>query len=74
VGPIALNVFGPLNATNSCHVTLFLAILTLQDSRVHIYTMYCSNKASYIEASIDDFLHVGTILHVPNVDPDNSHI
>ena len=63
-----------MNATNSCHVIPFLVILVLWDSWIHICTMYYGNKASHIEASIDNFLHVGTILHIPNVNPNNGHI
>ena len=68
VRPIAFNAFSLLDMTYPGHMTPFLAILALQDSWVHICSLYYSNKASYIEVSVDDHFHIGTILCVPYVD------
>jgi len=74
VGPVAFYTFGPLNTTNPCYMSPFSAILTLRDSWVHVCSLYCSDKASHVEVSVDDFSRVGTILCVPYVDPDDNHI
>jgi len=74
VGPVAFYAFGPLNATNPCRVSPFPAILTLQDSRVHVFSSYCGDKASHVEVSVDYFSRIGTVLCVPYVDPDDGHI
>ena len=52
----------------------FPAILTLWDSQVHVCSSYCGNKAFHIEVSVDYFSHIGTILYVPYVNPDDGHI
>ena len=69
VRPIAFNTFSPLDMTYSSCVILFSAILTLWDFWIHIYFMYYSNKAFCIEVFVDDHFHIGTILHIPYVDP-----
>ena len=74
VRSIVLNAFGSLNATYSYHMTPFPAILALWDSQVHICPTYCGDKTSHIELSIDDFLSIGIILCVPNVDLYNGYI
>ena len=55
-------------------MTPFPAILALWDSQVHICPTYCGDKTSHIELSIDDFLSIGIILCVPNVDLYNGYI
>ena len=60
--------------TYASHVPPFPTILTLQDIWVHVDTMNHSDRASYIEASVDDFLGIGLILCVPNVNPNYGHI
>jgi len=74
VRPIALYIFGPLNATYPVYMPPFPTILALWDTWVHVGTMNCGNKASYIEASVNYFLSIGPILCVPNVDPNYGHI
>ena len=72
--PIALYTFDLLNMTNLCHVSPFLIIFTLWDSQIYICSLNCSNKAFYVKVSIDDLFHVGTVLNIPYVNPNNSHI
>ena len=72
--PIALYTFDLLNMTNLCHVSPFLIIFTLWDSQIYICSLNCSNKAFYVKVSIDDLFHIGTVLNIPYVNPNNSHI
>ena len=72
VKSIAFNAFSPLDMTYSGHVTPFPAILTLWDFWVHICSLY--HKASYIEASVNDCFCIGTILHIPYVNPYYGHV
>jgi len=74
VQTITLEASRPLDVANSCHVTSFLAILTLQYSWIHVGFLNCSYKASHIELSVDDFFCIRTALRVPNIDPDNRHV
>jgi len=55
-------------------VALFLTALILWNSWVHIGTMNGSIILSYIETWVDDKFGNGTVLWVPNVDPDYSWI
>ena len=71
---IALDIFGTLNITNSHSVFPFPAVFTLWDIWVYICTMYYNNETSYIEVSVDDRFGFGTVLSVPNIDPNNGHI
>ena len=71
---IALDIFGTLNTTNSHSVFPFPAVFTLWDIWVYICTMYYNNETSYIEVSVDDRFGFGTVLSVPNIDPNNGHI
>ena len=74
IGPITLNAFGLLDTTNTGCVSPFPAIFALQDIWIHIYSTYSSNKASNIEVSVDNCLSFGTVLCIPDFDPDYSHI
>jgi len=74
VRPIALDTLGPLDVTNTCCMSPLPTVLTLQDIWVHISTTYCSNKTSHIETSIDDSFGLGTILSIPDVNPDDGHV
>jgi len=71
---IVLDTFGTLNMTNSHSVSPFPAVFTLQDTWVYICTMYCSDETSHIKASVDDRFGFGTVLSIPNIDPNNGHI
>ena len=71
---IALDTFETLNTTNSYSMSPFPVVFTLQNTWVYICTMYHSNETSHIEVSVDDRFGFGTILSVPNINPNNGHI
>ena len=71
---ITLKTLCPLNATNSCCVILFPTILALWNFWIHVGSSDSSDKASYIEVSVDDFFCVSTTLRVPDIDPDDGHV
>ena len=71
---ITFNISGPLNITNLWTMSLFLAIFTLWDSQVHICSSYSGNKASYVEAFVDNRFGFGTTLSVLNVNLDSSYV
>ena len=72
--PIALDILGPLNVTNTRHVSPLPTVLTLQDTQVHISTTYHSDETPYIETSIDNSFGLGTVLSVLDVDPDDGYV
>ena len=55
-------------------MSLLPTILALQNTWVHVGSTNYSDKAFYIEASVDYFLGIGPILCVPNVNPNYGHI
>ena len=50
------------------------AILALEDTKAHIGTPHYSDNISNVKSSVDDFFGIVTVLVIPNVDSDNSHI
>jgi len=60
-------MFSPLDVAHSSHVTPLPTILTLRNTQVHIGPAYCGDITSNIEISVDNFLGIGPILHVPDV-------
>jgi len=74
VRAIALYAFSPLNVANTHCMTLFPAIFTLQDSQIHVGSLYYSNEAFYVEASVDNFLSIGSTLGVPYINLNDGHI
>ena len=71
---IALDTFGLLNVANTRCVTPLPTVLTLQDTWVHIGTIYCNNETSNIKLSVDNSFGLETILSVPYINPDDSYI
>jgi len=71
---VALNTLRLLDMAYPCCVTPFPTILVLWNSWVHVCTTNCCNKASNVEASVDNFLGIWTALSVPNIDPDYGHV
>jgi len=71
---IALDTFGTLNTTNFHSVSPFPVVFILQNTWVYICTIYHSNETSHIEVLVDDRFGFGTILSVPNINPNNGHI
>ena len=74
VRPIALNTFDPLDSTQKCEMTLFLAIFTLQNFRVHVSTSNSHNELTNIEASVNKSLGFTTTLDIPYINPNDCHI
>jgi len=71
---IAFYAFGSLDIANSCQITPLLTILALRDTRIHVGAPHHRNDTSYIETPVNNFLSIVTILDVPYVNPDNSHV
>ena len=74
VKAITSHTLRSLYMTDSSYITPLPIILALWYAWVHIYTLNCCNETTNIEPSVNDFLSVGSILHVPNVDPYDSHV
>ena len=74
MGTIALNTFGPLDTTNTCYMPPFPTVFTLQDTWVHICTTYYSNETSHVKLLVNDQFGLGTILCVPDINPNDGHV
>jgi len=55
-------------------MTPLSTILALRDTRIHVGTSHHCNDTSYIEMPVNDFLSIVTILGIPYVNPDDSHV
>ena len=55
-------------------VVPFPAVFALRDARIHVSTSNCGNMLTYIKSSVNLTLGFSTILGVPNVNPDDSHV
>jgi len=71
---IAFYAFGSLDIANPYQMTLLPTILALRDTRIHIGTPHCHNDTFYIEMPINNFLSIVTVLGIPYVNPDDSHV
>jgi len=71
---IVFSIFGPLNSTWKDNIFSLLAVLTLGNTRVHVYTSNSGNMASYIKAPVNQSFCFTTTLDIPDVHPNNSHI
>jgi len=49
-------------------------ILVLENAKIHISISNSGDKASYIEASVDESLHLATTLDVPDLDLYDCHV
>jgi len=49
-------------------------ILTLRNTRIYVGAPYHCSDTSYIEAPVNNFLSIATVLGIPYVNPDNSHV
>ena len=63
-----------LYMTDSCCMILLPAILALWYTWVHICTLSCCNETTDVKPSVNDFLSVGSVLHIPNVDPYDGYV
>jgi len=71
---ITLHIFSPLDAAHTSHVISLPTVLTLRNAWVHIGLTYHGDITSNIEMSVDNFLSIGPVLHVPDVDSYDSHV
>ena len=71
---VAFYAFGSLDIANPCYMTPLSTILALRDTRIHVGTSHHCNDTSYIEMPVNDFLSIVTILGIPYVNPDDSHV
>ena len=55
-------------------MTPLLTILALRDTRIHVGASHHHDDTSYIETSVNNFLSIVTVLGIPFVNPDNSHV
>ena len=51
-----------------------LAVMTLRDSGVHVDSPNSSNVPAKVEGIVYQQLCFGSILRIPNVKPDDSHV
>jgi len=56
-----------LYTTDSCHMTPLPAVLVLWYAWVYICTLNCCDETTNVEPSVNDFLSIGSVLRVPNV-------
>ena len=71
---ITLHTFSPLDAAHFSHVTPLSTVLTLRNTQVHIGSVDHGNITSNIEMSVDNFLGIGSVLHVLDIDPYDSYV
>ena len=60
--------------TGKYDVSPLLAILVLEDAKVHVSTSYSNNMTSYIEVLIDQSLDGSTTLEILYINLDYGHI
>ena len=71
---VTLHTFSLLDAVHSSHVIPLPTILTLRNTWVYVGPVYHGDITSNIEMSVDNFLGIGSILHVPDVNLYDSHV
>ena len=74
VGTIVFDTFWSLYFAQKCSVAPFPAILTLEDTWVHIGSSNGRNVPANIEASIDKHFGFDTTLNILYVYPDDEHV
>ena len=74
IGAIALYTLSSLNSVSEYHIFLLLAILALENSRIHIHISDSYNIASNVERPIDKIFSIKPTLSIPYINPDDSHI
>jgi len=55
-------------------VAPLLAVTTLRDARVHVGGFHRGNIPAKVERIIYQQFCFGTVLRIPNIKPDNSHV
>jgi len=71
---IAFYAFRSLDIANPCQMTSLPTILALRNTRIHVGAPHHRNDTSYIEAPVNNFLSIVTILDIPYINPDDSHV
>ena len=74
VWPIAFDTFGSLNMAQISRMSPFPAVFALGNTRIHVCSTNRGDVFAYIEASVDQEFSVLPTLHVPNINPNDSHI
>jgi len=74
VGAFTILAFGSMGTTSKGCVIPLPAVVILGDARVHGGISNCNYVLPKVEGSVDEGFSFGTVLRVPNVDPDNRHI
>ena len=59
-----------LSVTGMCWVSPVPTIVTLSNSRVHSSPLDCSSKVPKVKRAVNEGLTFGTLLRVPNINPD----
>ena len=74
VRSITFNIPRSLSPADESNMSLFLAVLVLEDTRIHIGSSYHGNVTSYVKASINKHFGSRTTLEIPDINPDYSHV
>jgi len=69
VRAVTFNAFCSLNPARQGGMTLFPAILTKRNARVHVCISDGGDGVSYIETPVNEHFRILATLNVPNVDP-----
>jgi len=71
---VVFDTFRSMHTTHEGHVSPFLTILTLIDTRIHICFSNCCNVTSDIEAFVNMTFSLGTTLRVLYINPNHCYI
>jgi len=71
---IVFLAFGTMCKASKSSTTPLPTILTLRNTRVHIDSSNSSDIMTYIETSVNNTFSFCTILKIPNIDLNNSHV
>jgi len=63
-----------MSAAQECGVAPLLAVVTLRDSRIHVGDPDGGDVPAKVKGMVYQQLCFGSILRIPNVKPDNSHV
>jgi len=74
VGSITFDVSRSMCTIYKSHMTLFLAIFALWDSRIHIYSSNGCNVVFNVKTSVNKFFGFSSILGVPSIHSYNYYV
>jgi len=66
--------FSALSVTGMCWMSPAPTIVTLSNPRVHSSPLDCSCVMLKVKWAVNESLTFGTLLRVPNINPDNKHV